>query len=286
MVNMLHIEKMTTKDFPYAVDLANTMDWNMTDADFEFNMKMEPNGCFVLKDNSKPIGVATCISYGKIGWFGNLIVEQAYRKQGAGSRLVKHAIDYLKSVDVTTVGLYAYQHLTKFYGNIGFQSNVDFTFLKAQSISSVTFPKKVAKLTTLTQKNIPRIIEFDAGCFGAERGKLLKTILKNKNNLCYVVEESGKVVGFVAAKVYDGLAEVGPMAYSNSHTEFVELLLSSILLKLKGSEAYLCMPSSNMALLALADKFGFKEEFKLTRMFLGAPIQTDCIYFAESLERG
>ena len=82
---MFTVEKMKQKDFPFAVELANTMNWNMTEADFAFNMKMEPDGCFVLKENSRTVGLATCISYGKVGWFGNLIVEETQRKHGAGT---------------------------------------------------------------------------------------------------------------------------------------------------------------------------------------------------------
>jgi len=258
----------------------------MTNADFAFNIKMEPDGCFSLKENSKLVGLATCISYGRIGWFGNLIVKDAYRKQGAGTNLVQHAVTYLKSVGVTSVGLYAYQHLTKFYNSIGFTSDIDFTFLKAQSISSMTPPKNGVKVTPLTKKKASWIVDLDARCFGAKRSKLLKTILENKSNFCYVAEEDGEVVGFAAAKVYDGLAEVGPLACSNTSMESAKALLSNILLRLEHSEAYLCVPSCASELLALAGKFGFTEEFKLTRMFLGAPVHADCIYFAESLERG
>ena len=68
--NMFHVEKMTPKDYMFAVELANTMNWNMTVEDFKFNSRLEPNGCFVLFDDSKRVGVATCISYGSVGWFG------------------------------------------------------------------------------------------------------------------------------------------------------------------------------------------------------------------------
>jgi ribosomal protein S18 acetylase RimI-like enzyme len=102
---MFHVEKMAPKDFPFAVALANAMDWNMTKEDFAFNLQMDPDGCLVLYSGTKRAGVATCISYGQVGWFGNLVVDSAFQKQGAGTQLVQHAITYLKSVGVQAIGL-------------------------------------------------------------------------------------------------------------------------------------------------------------------------------------
>jgi hypothetical protein len=39
---MFHVEKMKVDDFSFAVQLANTMNWNMAVEDFEFMAKLEP----------------------------------------------------------------------------------------------------------------------------------------------------------------------------------------------------------------------------------------------------
>ena len=72
---MLQVKQMRSEDFFFATELANTMDWNMAAEDFQFMAQLEPEGCLVLFDDSTPIGIATCINYGKVGWFGNLIVK-------------------------------------------------------------------------------------------------------------------------------------------------------------------------------------------------------------------
>ena len=118
---MFRIATMRTGDFSFAVKLANTMNWNMADEDFGFILQLEPNGCFVLFDESTPVGISTCISYGKIGWFGNLVVQEDYRKKGAGTILLKHSIEYLRNGKVETIGLYAYPHLIGFYEHFGFK---------------------------------------------------------------------------------------------------------------------------------------------------------------------
>ena len=72
---------MRADDFPFATKLANTMDWNMAMADFEFMSSLEPEGCFVAFQGSERLGIATSISFGNVGWFGNLIVKENARRQ-------------------------------------------------------------------------------------------------------------------------------------------------------------------------------------------------------------
>ncbi len=62
---MFEVKKLSKKDYSFAAELANTMNWNMAVEDFEFNAALEPDGCFLLVDGSTRLGVATCISYGK-----------------------------------------------------------------------------------------------------------------------------------------------------------------------------------------------------------------------------
>ena len=129
---MFQVKQMSPSDFQFATKLANSMNWNMAPEDFEFNSSLEPEGCFVAFEDSDRVGIATCISFGTVGWFGNLIVEEKCRRKGAGRLLVKHAINYLQSKGVKTIGLYAYPNLDSFYGNLGFERDMDFSVLHTE----------------------------------------------------------------------------------------------------------------------------------------------------------
>jgi GNAT superfamily N-acetyltransferase len=279
---MFHVEKMVPEDFAFAAKLSNTMDWNMTSGDFEFNVKLEPEGCFTLFEGTKRAGVATCINYGRVGWFGNLIVEPAYRHKGAGTQLVKNAVDYLITKEVTTIGLYAYEHLISFYCNIGFKRYMDFQVLKATNVSTAGN----AEMKTAKKKDVPALVKLDRLCFGASRSKLLEPILLDKNNICHVSVENGEITGFVTTKVYGQMAEVGPLVCRRKHVNAAAGLLKSVLRNLRGLEVYVCVPSTETALINVAAEAGFAEEFRVARMFLGSAVAQDCVYIAESLERG
>ena len=281
-MSMFNVEKMKTDDFPFAVQLANTMNWNMTEDDFKFMMNLEPQGCFVQFNSNQRIGIATTISFEKAGWFGNFILKEDARGKGAGTLLLKHAIDYLKSKDAETIGLYAYPQLVNFYQRFGFEPDSDFSVLKGKA----AIPATQETLREAEKRDILEVIELDGKCFGANRKKLLEQILLNEKNFCFVSTENNKIIGYIAAKVYGEMAEVGPLICHANHQEAAALLLKRILNRLKGLDVFMYVPKKETLLLAMLREMGFEEDFRVVRMFLGPAIAKNCIYAAESLERG
>jgi hypothetical protein len=82
------------------------------------------------------------------------------------------------------------------------------------------------------------------------------------------------------------VAEVGPIVCSRDHAQTATELLNSVLCQLRGLQAYVYLPLSEEAQIGVASAAGFREKFRLVRMFLGPKAAKNCIYSAESLERG
>jgi GNAT superfamily N-acetyltransferase len=279
---MFQIKQMRSKDFVFSTELANTMDWNMTPEDFRFMLQLEPEGCFILFESSKQVGIATCVSYNEVGWFGNLIINEEYRKKGAGTLLVKHAIAYLHGKGVVTIGLYAYPHLVNFYSKLGFIEDEDFAVLRAEHLCSEA---DVTTLPSVGKLQIPAINRFDCRCFGGNRRRLLESIILEDRNLCFYISAGDKLAGYVAATVYEKTAWVGPLICKAGEVDVADLLVRAVLSKLDGKTVYTVLPKES----TIVDTFfraGFKEDFSVRRMFLGAVVAKNCIYLAESLERG
>ncbi len=279
---MFKVMPLSPVDYSFAVELANTMNWNMAPEDFAFMATLEPEGNFLLMDEEKRIGIATCISYGKIGWFGNLIVEEAYRKKGAGTALVNHAVAYLHSKGVETVGLYAYPQLKEFYGRLGFKQDVDFALMHAEKLELVETPG----VHKVVEQKMPKIGYFDSQFFGGDRSRLLESILLDENNAGYYVTEYSHVVGYVAATIYQSMAWIGPLVCEPSRYDVAGRLVSSVLAKVGGKSVYTVVSKADTVLLDMLASVGFREEFTVSRMFLGNYEAKNCIYLAESLERG
>jgi GNAT superfamily N-acetyltransferase len=279
---MLQIRTMSHEDFPFAVQLTGQMGWNLVEDDFKFMMELEPEGCFVAVDNNVRIGLATTISYGKVGWFGNLVVKEIYRNKGAGSRLVKHSTEYLLHRHVKTVGLYAYENRIPFYTRLDFKCDSGFMVMKGKGFSSL--PDSNVKRAQ--ESDIVKIVECDESCFGSSRRKLLEPILSDQDNLCYTVSEDGHVLAYVVAKVFRGMAELGPVVCPAEKRNLALDLLRTILDKLNGVEISLFLPARETSLINMLKGAGFAEEFHVARMFYGLPVVKNCIQTAESLERG
>lgn len=279
---MLHIRTMTQQDIPFAVQLTSQQQWELTEDDFKFAMELEPEGCFTLIENSEPIGLATNINYGKTAWFGNLIVNKTHRSKGAGTQLVKHSIQHLTRHKVDTISLYAYVERIPFYTRLGFVHESDYIALKGKGFSTPTEPN--AKLFEISEMD--QLISYDSKCFGASRRKLLEPIVLDSDNLCYVACEKQAIIGYAVAKVYHGVAELGPLACQSGRSDTAMSLLKAILNRLKGLEVSMLVPKKETAIIKMLVENGFSERFQVARMFHGPPIPDRCLCLAESLERG
>ena len=280
---MFQVEVMSAKDYGFAVDLTNTMNWNMTVADFRFNQFLEPNGCLTLFSNSVPVGVATCISFGKVGWFGNLIIEQKYQRHGAGRLLLEHAISYLQSKGVETIGIYAYPYLKEFYGKSGFKTDIDLTVMRNDQVHTNIW----SSIELETQPDFSVLTSFDNQFFGADRSRLLKSIMQEKNSICYASMVSKKEVnGYILSKTSENIAEVGPLVCRPDKPDVALELLKAMLLRLENRRVLLYLPQNQRGLEEFLLRAGFRKDFSLSRMFLGMPKIQNSIHLAESLERG
>jgi len=279
---MFHVEKMSPEDFEFAVHLSNTMNWNATKEDFEIMTSLEPDGCFILFFNSEKVGIATSISYDRVGWIGNIILSEKHRGKGGGSLIVKNAIEYLTKKGVETVGLYSYVDRIPFYAKQNFQFNSKFVVLKGKGFSAST----KAHVRTANEDDMQQIFDLDRQCFGGSRRKLLEPILHDSANMCYVCTDDDQILGFVVAKVSDEASEIGPLVCKKEHEDAAIDLLKTVLKKLEGCEVSLCIPEKEVMIFNLLKKHAFKEDFRLARMFRGTPITNEYIYVAESLERG
>jgi GNAT superfamily N-acetyltransferase len=279
---VFHVRNMSRADFEFAVRITDSMGWDLGEQDFEFMMELEPDGCFVLLEDARKVGIATTVSFDEVGWFGNLIVKESKRNMGAGTLLVKHALNYLTEKNVQTVGLYAYVERIPFYRRLGFECDSEFIVLKGKGFSS----RVGANVRKAEKRELAEIIAFDKSCFGASRRKMLEPILTDRDNLCFVSTEHGRISGFATAKVYRGLAELGPLACKRRQAKTAAGLLRATFNKLDGLEISAFVPEKEKAIVSMLMQSGFYESFRVERMFHGPSVTQDCIYIAESLERG
>ncbi|MCL1966186.1 MAG: GNAT family N-acetyltransferase [Candidatus Bathyarchaeota archaeon] len=290
---MFQVKVMSTRDYEFAVSLANTMDWNMAVTDFESNHFLEPNGCLVLFNGVIPVGIATCVSFGEVGWFGNFVVKPEYRRQGAGRLLLEYAVNYLRSRGVQTIGLYAYPHLEGYYSKFGFKidDNAADVSLNVMNNSNVqAIPCCSSSLFKVEQFgahfDFSLLACFDSEFFGADRSRLLKSLLQEKSSLCYVAFVGNDMVGYVISKDHGRIVEVGPLVCRPDLSGVAFELLGVMFQRLVGRSVVLYLSPNQVVLEAFLLRVGFRKSFSLSRMFLGGSRLQDGVCLVESLERG
>ena len=280
---MIDIRILSEEDLPFAIRLTDTMGWNLSEEDFRFMIDLEPSGCFIALVNGEPVGLATAIAFGEVGWIGNVIVEKNYRNHGVGSRLVGHAVNYLDGRSVKTVGIYAYEHAVPFYRRLGFSSDSDFIVLEGKGISR----QSASSTRRAEERDLSSILALDSFCFGGSRERLLRRWFSGNSNLSCVAYGDDRLSGFVFARRYPEMVEVGPLVCAPDSVDVADDLLHTVLGQLEGLEIHLCVTEKAEEVLSVLKRLDFAERFRVARMFWGrAFMEKGYLLVAESLERG
>ena len=269
-------------DFAQCVALTDLMDWGLADEDFTFMVRLEAEGCFVAARGTNILGLVTSVSFGNLGWIGNVIVSPRERKKGVGAALVTRAVEYLKNRGVETIGLYAYKNVVPFYKNLGFSLSIEYSWMKCEYSNWGG-----AGYSHLRKTDFPAIVEFDEACFGGTRTRLLKAIYESPSSLCCSFLEEKCARAYLMAVKSQTSAEIGPWLCKKGYEEEAFQLFKSIGKELHGLETHIGLPTSRHDLISFVTDLGFKENFHVVRMYHGPhPQDKECVLAMESLERG
>lgn len=175
---MLHVRPMQANDIPFAVRLTDQEKWGVTRGDFLRLMRLNPRGCFVASEGNNRLGITTTTVYGKkLGWIGNVIVNNKHRGKHIGRTLVTHSVSYLQKSRVKHIALYCYDPNVRFYHSLGFVKDRSFVRLRRNARSE---RKAVKAGNFLPPPSLSRLLAADKKAFGADRSKLIRTCLWRK----------------------------------------------------------------------------------------------------------
>jgi GNAT superfamily N-acetyltransferase len=276
------IRLMEEKDTPRSVILTDLMRWGFDMDDFTFMLKLEPGGCFVAVKDDQVIGLIISISFGSVGWVGNIIVSPQDRMKGIGAALVSEALKHLRVEGVTAVGLYAYKNVVPFYESLGFRTDRDFSWMVCREVSWTG-----ESMPTMDNGDFQAVLGLDELCFGASRKRLLEAIFGSPKGVCRVSLGEGKLVAYLMAVRASESVEIGPWVCERGNEKEGFRLFRSLGDQLRGLEAHVGVPSDRTDVIDFLSDLGFIEDFPVVRMFYGAiPSARDCVLAMESLERG
>jgi len=271
-------------DFEFAARLSNMENWDNSSDDFRRILRVQPAGSFVATEKKRRVGIVTTISYGRLGWIGNVVVSKRYRKLGIGSWLVKHAILYLRKKGARTIGLFSYKGNLPFYQRLGFKRDASYLRFvgKGRTLASEG-PRNIDR------KDFERILAFDRKYFRHCRDRLLRELLKRFRDSSFVTVRNGEVLGYIVGKNYDTTCEIGPWLCSWKDISIGAGLLRAVLSTSIGKPVEITVPRRNNQALKLLRNHNFKDQGSVVRMYYGdrTVFPDDRYTFAaESLEKG
>lgn len=96
-----------------------------------------PDTCFVARDGAKLIGVVLCGNDGRRGYLNHLAVNEAYRRRGIGTVLIRRCLAVLKQMGIARCKLFVFaanESAIAFWRKLGWRCYEEFG-VKAMSLN-------------------------------------------------------------------------------------------------------------------------------------------------------
>lgn len=166
---------MGREDIRYALSLINTEGWNYTSEEIERMLNLDPCGSFLYGDKS-PQAVVTCVTYGRTGVIGHLVVSQSARGQKIGRAMLQKAIDYCDDQGVDSILLYATDDGARLYDKFGFRT-LRRTHCVHNNITEGASSRNGPPCELVKPDDLEEILKIDCRLFGDDRSRLMRMLI-------------------------------------------------------------------------------------------------------------
>jgi GNAT superfamily N-acetyltransferase len=263
------IRVMTEQDIPAGLRLNTVAGWNQTVDDWHRFLENSPRGCFVMEHDSKVVGTVTTISYEqRFAWIGMVLVDPDCRKQGIGTKVLEHAIEYLDHSRVRTMKLDATPLGKPLYTKLGFVTEYEIArwILKRRSISVTESPRSTS--SRLMPAQLENICKLDRELFGADRNFLLRSLHDQAVEFAMAFSQGGQLQGYAFGRHGLFADHLGPWMAVNRKA--AEIVLQAFLAESHRDTIIADCVKNNSFAVELLNAYGFTPSRPLTRMFRGA----------------
>jgi GNAT superfamily N-acetyltransferase len=294
---MIEIRRMTIDDLRLGLRLSRQAGWNQTESDWLRFMDMEPEGCFVAELNGFSVGTTTTCVFDNVAWIAMVLVDKDARGQGVGTRLLRHALNYLDLLRIKTIRLDATDLGRPIYEKLGFVPEYELARFEGIVPSNKTLggslkrslgmviPAPSPKPAALRLPPFTEMIEFDRQMTGTNREKMLSRLFSEFPHNTRIVTHHDKVDGFVTIRPGANAIQIGPCTASiNSGPA----LLSDALHRCAGKTVFVDIPTGNVPAVKIAESGGLKIQRRFMRMCRGKRIKDEikAIWASSGPEKG
>jgi predicted N-acetyltransferase YhbS len=261
---MTSIRPMVPEDEGFFLELIGLTGWGNTAADFRRMLQYEPGGCFLASRDGVDVGMVNSTCYGSVGWIGNLVVTPGQRGGGIGAALMRRGMEHLTDSGAASIRLDAVEKAIPLYERLGFKAQYPSLRFKGLGMSF-----DVPDVEEMHVPHLEGVLNLDAIYFGANRERMLRRVLGDFPEYCFVACEEGVVRGYIMAKRGESNVRIGPWVCEPSKAELARDLLRRLMDSTAGENLWIGVPEGNRASVEILTAHGFSSLPSSLRMCYG-----------------
>jgi predicted GNAT family acetyltransferase len=251
-------------DLDFFLQLMDLMDWGMTVMDYKKILKFSSEGSFIVSKNGEDLGLVTTVNYGDTAWIGNLVILPKNRGQGIGTKLMKHAMDYLASTGTKSIKLDGVPLAIPLYHRLGFK----YEYWSLRFIG-VARKNTETNCSVMRKEDLRQVAELDLSVFKLPRRNLIEYFYGLYPELCFTAWDDSDLVGYIIAKPGKCQIKLGPWIAKQGYSLEAEQLLYSVMNKRVGENLWVGVPQANRTCIRILEKNEFTRLPSSLRMCQG-----------------
>ena len=203
----LRMRRAGVADLPRIVELREAVGWGVYDWALRLVLKAPHARCLVVESGNHVVGVGSGISYGALGFVGNMIVDDDHRRRGIGAAILDAVVAFLAGRGASRQELYATPEGRPLYARHGFEPIGPSTMVRVPR-AAVPASNGV-ELAEAGPASLRDLVAYDAPRFGGNRPMVLEPMLADPARPLVMAHRDDEIVGY--GWVRPDVERIGPL---------------------------------------------------------------------------